>query len=655
VTAKRTVGAGDGLLLVAGLLLALALAWTGPTLERLTEATLLFSAWFVLLLVLVFRRGAVLDRPGVLLGSALLLRAIFLPTVPDLSVDPFRYVWDGWLTASGMNPYRYVPSDPALVHLHDEPLFRGMNSREFYTIYPPLSQWLFAPAGAVYDRWGWPHAFLALKGTVVLAEVAGILLLARAASHMGVRLRYLGLYALNPLVVVTVAGVGHSEGGLLLGLGLLALGLARGGGVLAWTGLGLATVSKGLPLLLAPLLVRHHLERLGTARMIRTAALGSLPALALSLPFFFPGLPGRIGASANLYVRLFEFNAGLHALLVQGLGALGVPHPAQVSGPLLRIGFILAALWVWLRHPARRPLHVLAGLLLLFGIYLATATTVHPWYLLWGLALIPLVHRHRGAWLWASWAGFLTYFAYIGVPAAAVATLFWSGVFLLVAWEEWPRIRLPLLRLAGRRKARLIAPHLEGTSVLDLGAGEGFVGDRLARMGRSVVLAEIEPSFEVALPGLLFDGVRLPLGDGAVDTVVLSLVLHHAADPDRLMREALRVARLRVVITESTYRWRWERRLLELADRGVNRGRGRGPGRWREEPLRFDTPQGWESRIQAAGGRVHTSRRLNRIGHRHHIFVVDPPAGAASVQISPNRRKSSDRSPPAEGTPPPRE
>lgn len=610
-------------------MLAAALAWTGPTLQTLPAATLLYTGYLAVVLVLVFRHGPALDDPWVLLGGALLLRLLFLPSVTDLSVDPFRYVWDGWLTVEGTNPYRWVPSDPELVHRHGTELFREMNSRDFFSIYPPLSQWLFIPAGIAYERLGWPGALFVLKGTLALVELGGVVLLFKALRLMGMAPRWLALYAWNPLALVAVAAVGHSEGGLVLGLGILAFGLARGSPRTAWAGLGLAVISKAVPLLVAPLLFRHHRIRTGAAAALRAAAVGAVPALLLSAPFFFAGLPARVAASADLYVRLFEFNAGPYALLRSMLDPLVSWNVGAVLGPGLRGLMLAAAAAIWWVHPVSRARDVLRGGLLLMGIYLAAATTVHPWYLLWGLALVPFTRRHRGAWLWASWAAFPTYFAYTGTGEGWLAALFWGGVMVALIWEEGPRLRNSLLRVAGRRKARQIEPWLAGERILDLGSGEGYVGAHLEALAgdgnRRVILADVDPFFQERLPRFLFDGLRLPLESDSVDTVVLSLVLHHAGDPGRLLEEAFRVARRRVVITESTYRYGWERGVLEVADRLVNRGRGSGAMGTGRGILHFRTVVEWKREIEIRGGLVLVSRRLNRVGHRHHLLVARPP------------------------------
>jgi SAM-dependent methyltransferase len=46
------------------------------------------------------------------------------------------------------------------------------------------------------------------------------------------------------------------------------------------------------------------------------------------------------------------------------------------------------------------------------------------------------------------------------------------------------------------------------------------------------------------------DGVTLPFKDRAFDVVMLINVLHHAADPGRLLHEAYRVARQRLIVKD---------------------------------------------------------------------------------------------------------
>ena len=73
------------------------------------------------------------------------LRLVLLFTEPLLSSDIYRYVWDGKVAATGINPYRYLPSDDALSGLRDAAIYPNINRPNYaVTIYPPVAEVIFA-------------------------------------------------------------------------------------------------------------------------------------------------------------------------------------------------------------------------------------------------------------------------------------------------------------------------------------------------------------------------------------------------------------------------------------------------------------------------------------------------------------------------------
>jgi SAM-dependent methyltransferase len=98
-----------------------------------------------------------------------------------------------------------------------------------------------------------------------------------------------------------------------------------------------------------------------------------------------------------------------------------------------------------------------------------------------------------------------------------------------------------------------VAEHA-GRTVLDLGCGVGGYSRALADRGFAMRALDVNPEYverarSLGVEAAVYDGERLPLEDGSVDTVILLEVLEHLEDPGALLREARRVARENVLVT----------------------------------------------------------------------------------------------------------
>ena len=105
----------------------------------------------------------------IVLGFGLLFRVGPLLSTPYLSTDPYRYVWDGRVQAHGINPYRYVPADPALAGLRDGAIYEHINRKTYAkTVYPPGSQVVFLLLTRVSE------SFSCVRITMVLCEALAV-------------------------------------------------------------------------------------------------------------------------------------------------------------------------------------------------------------------------------------------------------------------------------------------------------------------------------------------------------------------------------------------------------------------------------------------------------------------------------------------------
>lgn len=360
-----------------------------------------------------------LTVPQILWG-ALILRIAFLPLLPGLTDDLFRYVWDGWLQVEGVNPYRYPPNHEALSDYHDTALYENLNSQPYYSVYPPLTQVFFAVAGWFYSTVGWTVSYYVIKGVFAAAEFGGLFFLSRLTKA-----RNLLLYAWNPLVLIETAGQGHTEALLMLFL-LAALWAVRNGwGRLSSVAIAAAGMVKLYPFVLGPFLLRRY----GWTAVWP----GTLVVLAVSVPYAAPYALPHLKSSVDLFAHLMEFNAGLYYFVKYVFWLVTGADWSKQIGPAFRYLFLvsLPALYYldW-----RQAWSFQWATLLTLGLFLVLSTTVHPWYFLPILALAVLGTTPAWPWFWVSACSIGTYLYYIDGPYWIWINVGWGGAAVLTMW-----------------------------------------------------------------------------------------------------------------------------------------------------------------------------------------------------------------------------
>lgn len=324
--------------------------------------------------------------------------AMFFST-PVLEDDSYRYLWDGAVTARGIDPYKYAPSDVDPLPLFEgaalasndkdlETLKRiadaqpGIHSRINYpyvaTIYPPLTQAAFVVAHWIdpFGLTGWRVILLAFD----LVAFGLLIALLRAYQRAP---EWAALYWWNPIVILQGFGAAHMDilvvpfllAALLFAkreqLSLSTLALAGAVGIKLWPALL-------LPLILRPLLLKPtRLIGLGTL-FLAVCALLLAPQLIHAL---------NPEAGLNAYASDWRTHAFLFTLLEDGLFR-AFDHPGTAARFMVA-GLVVATVAVLALRYAQETDHLPVLFAIAISALLFLSPTGYPWYLIWLAPLLP--------------------------------------------------------------------------------------------------------------------------------------------------------------------------------------------------------------------------------------------------------------------------
>jgi alpha-1,6-mannosyltransferase len=351
------------------------------------------------------------------LGVALLLRAIVLPGPAFLSNDINRYVWDGRVQAAGINPYRYLPADPALAALRDATVFPFINRADTaLTIYPPAAQALFLLVQEIH-----PGVF-GIKCAMAGAELAAIGALLALLGRAGLPRARVLIYAWHPLPVWEFAGNGHVDALAIAWVALALLAAVADRPALAGVALAGAVISKVLPGVLLPSLWRGRGWHLPVA-FAATIMVAYLPYLGVGARVlgYLPGYASEEGIGNGRGIYFLD-------LLAQSMVL-----PAWAGAAYLGAVLGLLALLAWRMRSQPAGAVGLAGDALLLGTVLTVAITPHyAWYFAW--LLVPACVAPVWPVLVLTLLSFTIYQDPFGAPLFWPAVVYVPFFALLLPW-----------------------------------------------------------------------------------------------------------------------------------------------------------------------------------------------------------------------------
>ncbi|MFW2375425.1 MAG: glycosyltransferase 87 family protein, partial [Cellulophaga baltica] len=349
-----------------------------------------------------------------ILVTGIIFRIIFLVTIPNLSQDFYRFIWDGELVSNFINPYLNIPNDlildPNLVIDNAKELLTGMGelSPKFHSNYPPLNQLIFAVAALLGGK-SILGAVIVMRILIILADIGIVYFGRKLLRKLNKSPHLIFWYFLNPLVIMELTGNLHFEGVMLFFFVWSLYLLSMNNWKLAAVVYACSISIKLVPLLFLPLFLTHFKFK----KSVAFYSIVGLSILALLLPFYASEFIANYSKTVGLWFSNFEFNSSIYNVVK----TIGVNYfdakpweLIKTYGKLTPIITILTVLAFTFFRKNDNLSTLISSMLWILTIYYFISPTVHPWYIIF-LVVLTCFTNYRYALVWSATV-ILSYWAY---------------------------------------------------------------------------------------------------------------------------------------------------------------------------------------------------------------------------------------------------
>ena len=408
--------------------------------KLLTIYSVLFGCYYLILKQLKIKEQH-------LTYLAIGLRLVFLLAIPNLSQDFYRFIWDGRLILSGLNPYLTTPND-LIVSQPDlfpqmKTLFDGMGalSAGHYSNYPPIHQLPFIIA-AMLSKHSILGSVVVLRLLLIGADLGILFYGKKLLRKLKLSTRNIYWFILNPLVIIELTGNLHFEGLMLFFFVMALYYVHTKKWHLAALTMALSIAVKLVPILSLPL----FLNKLGWKKSIRFyLSIGGVFILLFS-PFLRSDFIENYSATIGLWFSKFEFNASFYYFLKWGLETISNLELIHSMGIVVVSVLGLQISYQLIQNKTKTTALILTILWVLTGYYFIS-TTVHPWYII-SLLLLSIFTNYRFARVW-SYTLIFSYLAYNQFSVEEngfILCLEYLPVLGVLVWELWNQRMLRKLK-----------------------------------------------------------------------------------------------------------------------------------------------------------------------------------------------------------------
>ena len=355
-----------------------------------------------------------------LLGISILFRFVFLFSIPNLSQDFYRFIWDGRMLFEGLNPYLSLPE--TFINQREFPvnqaldLYAGMGelNGSHYTNYPPINQLCFLIA-AVFANKSIIGSVVVMRLLIIFADVGILYFGKKILAHLKMPVHKVFWYLLNPFIIIEMTGNLHFEPVMLFFLVWAIYLLFKNKWVWAAVLIACSITVKLIPFLFLPLFFQWFVKRdfslkKGFLKLIAFYAIVIGTTIVLFLPFYSNELIENYSKSVGLWFRTFEFNASFYYVFREIGYLFRGYNEIEIIGKIIPVLTILFVGYITFFRKNATPKQLITALLFGLSFYYFTTTTMHPWYLA-TLLLLSVFTKYRFPIVW-SFVIILSYAAY---------------------------------------------------------------------------------------------------------------------------------------------------------------------------------------------------------------------------------------------------
>lgn len=407
-----------------------------------TEHTKLISLYIGLFILFYFLVKNQKENIRFLTVVSFLFRIVFLFSLPNLSQDFYRFIWDGRMILEGFNPYLYTPeffvTNNEFPVAQAQELSNGMGSLSagHYTNYPPLNQLCFVTANLFASK-SILGSVIVMRLLIISADIGTLYFGKKLLEKLKLPLHNIFWYVLNPFIIIELTGNLHFEAVMIFFLVWSLYLLNSGKWKLAGVVFACSVSVKLIPLIFLPLFYQwfikgnviasktkqsHPLKQIATSltprkhrlkRMTKLIGFYSIVAITTILlftPFYSSQFLNNYAETVGLWFQNFEFNASLYYIAREIGYMFRGYNEIAVIGKIIPVVVILFVLILTFFRKNKSTIELITAMLLVLSFYYFTSTTVHPWYVA-TLLILSVFTKYKFPLVW-SFVIILSYLAY---------------------------------------------------------------------------------------------------------------------------------------------------------------------------------------------------------------------------------------------------